>query len=181
MGHGPAELSHLGTGPATGHQVTRLRRRRPRVQPEQPGRLGAEALQLLHLARAQRARAAKRRSRGPASTITTIAPTTIVTPQNGVGNEELLAEAFGADNVVAAALTVPVGLDPSGKGVAAKGGGIAFAGRAVAAGPITDGPAGDAFRAEILEVVHTHLNETATMLVVEWWTPTHGLRRIERA
>ncbi len=27
---------------------------------------------------------------------------------------------------------------------------------------------------------HTHLNEKATMLVVEWWTPTHGLRRIER-
>jgi 2-dehydropantoate 2-reductase len=53
--------------------------------------------------------------------------TTIVTPQNGVGNEELLAEAFGADNVVAAALTVPVGVDASGKGVAAKGGGIAFA------------------------------------------------------
>ncbi len=26
----------------------------------------------------------------------------------------------------------------------------------------------------------THLNEKATMLVVEWWTPTHGLRRIER-
>lgn len=53
--------------------------------------------------------------------------TTIVTPQNGVGNEELLAAAFGADNVVAAALTVPVGVDAAGKGVAAKGGGIAFA------------------------------------------------------
>jgi len=53
--------------------------------------------------------------------------TTIVTPQNGVGNEELLAEAFGADNVVAAALTVPVDVDASGKGFAAKGGGIAFA------------------------------------------------------
>jgi 2-dehydropantoate 2-reductase len=53
--------------------------------------------------------------------------TTIVTPQNGVGNEELLAEAFGADNVVSAALTVPVDVDASGKGVAAKGGGIAFA------------------------------------------------------
>jgi 2-dehydropantoate 2-reductase len=31
-----------------------------------------------------------------------------VSPQNGVGNEEKLAEAFGADNVVAAALTTPV-------------------------------------------------------------------------
>jgi hypothetical protein len=28
--------------------------------------------------------------------------------------------------------------------------------------------------------VHTHLNEQATMLVVEWWTPKYGLRRIER-
>ena len=53
--------------------------------------------------------------------------TTIVTPQNGVGNEELLADAFGAENVVAAALTVPVERDASGQGVAAKGGGIAFA------------------------------------------------------
>lgn len=52
---------------------------------------------------------------------------TIVTPQNGVGNEELLAAAFGADNVVAAALTVPVEVGADGRGVAAKGGGIAFA------------------------------------------------------
>jgi hypothetical protein len=29
--------------------------------------------------------------------------------------------------------------------------------------------------------VHTHLDEKATMLVVEWWTPTGGLRRVERA
>ena len=36
------------------------------------------------------------------------------------------------------------------------------------------------FHADIAEVVHTHLNEEATMLVVEWWTPTHGLRRVER-
>jgi hypothetical protein len=28
--------------------------------------------------------------------------------------------------------------------------------------------------------VHTHLNEQATKLVVEWWTPTQGLRRIDR-
>lgn len=55
------------------------------------------------------------------------AATAIVTPQNGVGNEEQLAAAFGAENVVAAALTVPVERDASGKGVAAKGGGIAFA------------------------------------------------------
>ncbi len=46
--------------------------------------------------------------------------------------------------------------------------------------PDPEGPDGDLFCADIDEVVHTHLNEEATMLVVEWWTPTHGLRRIER-
>jgi Pyridoxamine 5'-phosphate oxidase len=55
-----------------------------------------------------------------------------------------------------------------------------IAGRAITAGPITEGPDGDRFQADIAEVVHTHLNEEATMLVVEWWTPTRGLRRIER-
>jgi Pyridoxamine 5'-phosphate oxidase len=56
-----------------------------------------------------------------------------------------------------------------------------ISGRAIAAGPSTDGPDSDRFRAEIAEVVHTHLNETATLLVVEWWTPALGLQRIERA
>ena len=55
-----------------------------------------------------------------------------------------------------------------------------ISGRAKAAGSITEGPAGDRFQADIAEVVHTHLNEKATMLVVEWWTPAHGLRMIER-
>ena len=55
-----------------------------------------------------------------------------------------------------------------------------IAGRANFVGPITEGPEGDRFSADIDEVVHTHLNEMATMLVVEWWTPTRGLRRIER-
>jgi hypothetical protein len=45
---------------------------------------------------------------------------------------------------------------------------------------ITEGPDGDLFHADIAEVVHTHLNDEATLLVVEWWTPTHGLRRMER-
>jgi hypothetical protein len=39
---------------------------------------------------------------------------------------------------------------------------------------------GDRFRLDIVEVVHTHLNEVATMLVIESWTPVRGLRRIER-
>jgi hypothetical protein len=45
---------------------------------------------------------------------------------------------------------------------------------------IAEGADGDRFHADIAEVVHTHLNEEATLLVIEWWTPTHGLRRIER-
>jgi hypothetical protein len=55
-----------------------------------------------------------------------------------------------------------------------------IAGRAVAAGQLTEGPEGDRFRADITEVVHTHLDDRATKLVIEWWTPTHGLRRAER-
>ncbi|HEY2299027.1 MAG TPA: hypothetical protein VGH43_14935 [Jatrophihabitans sp.] len=50
-----------------------------------------------------------------------------------------------------------------------------IAGRAIA-----DGSDGDRFHTDIGEVVHTHLNDRATLLVVEWWTPAHGLRRIER-
>ena len=48
-----------------------------------------------------------------------------------------------------------------------------IAGRAVAGD-------GDTFRVDIAEVVHTHLNDEATLLVVEWWTPVRGLRRVER-
>jgi 2-dehydropantoate 2-reductase len=50
-----------------------------------------------------------------------------VTPQNGVGNEELLAAAFGEGNVVAAALTTPVGRDEHGRSRAANAGGLALA------------------------------------------------------
>ena len=56
-----------------------------------------------------------------------------------------------------------------------------ISGRAMVAGPITDGEAaGDRFTASIAEVVHTHLNDGATLLVVEWWTPDGGLQRVER-
>ena len=55
-----------------------------------------------------------------------------------------------------------------------------ISGRAIAAGPVTTEAEGDRFHVDIAEVVHTHLNEAATLLVVEWWTPTQGLRRIER-
>jgi Pyridoxamine 5'-phosphate oxidase len=55
-----------------------------------------------------------------------------------------------------------------------------ISGRAIATGLVTEGSDGDRFQADIAEVVHTHLNAAATLLVVEWWTPTHGLRKIER-
>lgn len=61
-----------------------------------------------------------------------------------------------------------------------------IAGRAVPAGPITtdetaEAPDGESFVADITQVVVTGLNDEATMLVVESWTPAHGLRRVERA
>jgi hypothetical protein len=65
-----------------------------------------------------------------------------------------------------------------------------IAGRALPASPPTtaeaneppdgDTPDGDLFVADITEVVVTSLNAEATRLVVESWTPEHGLRRLER-
>ncbi len=55
-----------------------------------------------------------------------------------------------------------------------------ISGRALVAGPGGAGSGSDHFRADIATVVHTHLDEAATLLVVEWWSPTQGLRRIER-
>ena len=60
-----------------------------------------------------------------------------------------------------------------------------IAGRAVpvvsvgsdAEGEATDG---EMFIADITEVVITHLDEEATRLVVESWTPARGLRTVER-
>lgn len=59
------------------------------------------------------------------------------------------------------------------------------AGRAVPAGPTDAGgeggtPHGESFTADITEVVVTGLDDGATMLVVEWWTPEDGLQRVER-
>jgi hypothetical protein len=55
-----------------------------------------------------------------------------------------------------------------------------ISGRVIAGGLITEGPEGDRFQADIAEVVHTHLNAAATLLVIEWWTPARGLRKVER-
>jgi hypothetical protein len=59
------------------------------------------------------------------------------------------------------------------------------AGRAILVGPLatdeaSEGPVGDMFVADVAEVVITRLNEEATALVVESWTPEMGLRRVER-
>jgi hypothetical protein len=59
------------------------------------------------------------------------------------------------------------------------------AGRAIPVGSMTSDepgaqPHGEAFVADITEVVITRLNADATKLVVESWTPERGLRTIER-
>lgn len=61
-----------------------------------------------------------------------------------------------------------------------------IAGRAIPAGPVgaegeADQPGGEAFVADIAEVVITRLDPEATKLVVESWTPAGGLRQVERA
>lgn len=72
-------------------------------------------------------------------------------------------------------------VDPVEGAEAAWPGEAKVAGRATLAGPPAEGQDGDRFHADITEVVHTHLNDAATLLVIEWWTPAQGLRRIERA
>jgi hypothetical protein len=60
-----------------------------------------------------------------------------------------------------------------------------IAGVAVPAGPVIleegEEHDGDAYTVDIGEVVITALDDAATMLVVESWTPGRGLRRVERA
>jgi hypothetical protein len=55
-----------------------------------------------------------------------------------------------------------------------------ISGRANVVGPVTGGATGDRFEADIDAVVHTHLNAAATLLVIDWWSPTQGLQQIER-
>jgi hypothetical protein len=57
-----------------------------------------------------------------------------------------------------------------------------IAGRAVLAdaGSPDEESHGESFAADISEVVITHLNPEATMLVIESWTPRRGLRVAER-
>ena len=55
-----------------------------------------------------------------------------------------------------------------------------IAGRAVLAGSLDGAAEGESFTADISEIVITHLNPEATMLVVESWTPHRGHRVVER-
>jgi hypothetical protein len=62
----------------------------------------------------------------------------------------------------------------------AKIAGLAVPAGAVATAGADAEPDGELFVADISEVVMTGLNADATKLVVEWWTPQQGRRRIER-
>lgn len=62
-----------------------------------------------------------------------------------------------------------------------------IAGRARPTGPVAVDPddpgaqeSGTMFVADVSEVVITGLDEAATKLVIEWWTPEGGLVRVER-
>lgn len=69
----------------------------------------------------------------------------------------------------------------AGRAVPAGTSGRDLAGASPGDGPDDAGePAVDTFVADITEVVLTALNEDATKLVVEWWTPSDGLRTIVR-
>lgn len=57
-----------------------------------------------------------------------------------------------------------------------------LAGRLVPTPPPADSPVADAgyFELDVTEAVHTRIDETATYLVVESWTPARGYRKVER-
>jgi hypothetical protein len=57
-----------------------------------------------------------------------------------------------------------------------------ISGRAVPIGAIEGeaAPEGEHFAVDITEVAFVHLDETATKLIIEWWTPDRGLCRVER-
>ena len=59
-------------------------------------------------------------------------------------------------------------------------GDVKITGRAVFTGALAGGPAGDAFRVDLAEVVWTGVDAGRGVLVVRWWTPEAGLRSIER-
>lgn len=46
--------------------------------------------------------------------------------------------------------------------------------------PPAEAAQGEVFVADITEIVFTHLDEEATKLIIEWWTPQGGRRSVER-
>jgi hypothetical protein len=72
-------------------------------------------------------------------------------------------------------------VDPPEGDAAGWPGDAKVAGRAVRTGGLPDGPGGDAFRADLDEVVLTGLTEDGTKLRIEVWRAGAGLRRVERS
>jgi hypothetical protein len=74
-------------------------------------------------------------------------------------------------------------VDPIESDEAAWPGEAKIAGIAISAGPIEgpDAHPGEQFVVDVAEVVVVHLNDDATKLVVEWWTPDGGHQFVERA
>jgi len=70
-------------------------------------------------------------------------------------------------------------VDPPEGNAAAWPGEAKIAGQAVSAGMV-DGQQGESFRADIREVVLTAITPDGKALRIESWTPTRGLRRVER-
>lgn len=59
-------------------------------------------------------------------------------------------------------------------------GDLKVSGRAVWNGPLSGPVAGDGFRVDLTEVAWVGLNDARNRLVVRWWTPSSGLRSVER-
>ena len=66
--------------------------------------------------------------------------------------------------------------DPPGMGE----GDVKLAGLAVPVGALDGEAEGDGFRVDLREVTWTGLNDARDRLVVRWWRPGEGMRRIER-
>jgi 2-dehydropantoate 2-reductase len=64
---------------------------------------------------------------GALPTLAALQPLYVLTLQNGIGNEELLAAQFGADRVISGAITTSVEVEAPGRIAVAKAGGIGIA------------------------------------------------------
>jgi 2-dehydropantoate 2-reductase len=64
---------------------------------------------------------------GALATLEALNPQFILTLQNGIGNEETLAERFGASRIISGAITIPVDVEAPGRVAATRPGGIGLA------------------------------------------------------